>query len=209
MTKILPLYGNLNNMKIAELFNVLSILSLCLFFILFFTRIIMLKRRGIKAFVFGKTHKSDFLLVPIMLLLVYVAIASFLSLPFPEILLKSLFKNVLISWIGILFNVAGLAGFALSLKAFGHSFRVGIDVEKPDKLITNGMFSISRNPIYVSFIFFFLGLTLLNANIASIVMLLCFFVPAMHRQIIREENFMKGHYGEPYAEYCKKIRRYL
>ncbi|MCL2073176.1 MAG: isoprenylcysteine carboxylmethyltransferase family protein [Marinilabiliaceae bacterium] len=169
----------------------------------------MLKRRGIQAFVFGRTHKGDLLLVPIMLLLVYTAIASSLSLPFPDILLKPLFDILFISWFGILINIVGLTGFAFSLKDFGTSFRVGIDVEKPDKLVTDGMFSISRNPIYVSFIFFFLGLTLLNANIASFVMLFCFFIPALHRQIIREEHFMKGHYGDSYTEYCKKIRRYL
>ena len=196
-------------MKMTELFNVLSIVSLCLFFILLFTRIIMLKRRGITVFVFGKTHKSDFLLSPIMALLVYVFAASSLSLPFPEVLLKSLLEKGLLSWIGILLNILGLIGFALSLKSFGRSFRVGIDVEKPDELITSGMFAISRNPIYVSFWLFFGGLTLVHLNITSIVMLVCFLVPFIHRQVLREESFMKKHYGEQYTEYCKKVRRYL
>jgi len=169
----------------------------------------MLKRRGIKAFVFGKTHKSDLLLSPIMLLLVYVVVASSLSLPFPEILLKPIFENEWLSWIGTLLSVAGLVGFALSLKSFGDSFRVGIDGENPNKLVTTGMFSISRNPIYVSFFFFFCGLIFVHLNRASIVMFLCFFVPIIHRQVLREEKFMKNHYGEQYAEYCKKVRRYL
>jgi protein-S-isoprenylcysteine O-methyltransferase Ste14 len=169
----------------------------------------MLKRRGIKAFVFGKTDKSDYFLIPFMLLLVYTFFASSLSLPFPEMLIRPLIENEFISWFGVLFAVTGLIGFGLSLKTFGDSFRVGIDDEKPDKLITNGMFSISRNPIYVSFIFFFSGLILMHPNIASIVMIFCFFVPFVHRQILREEKFMKGYYGEQYAEYCKKVRRYL
>jgi protein-S-isoprenylcysteine O-methyltransferase Ste14 len=196
-------------MKATELFNILSIILLCSFFALFFTRIIMLKRRGIKVFVFGKTDTSDFLLVPFMLLLVYVAFASSLSLPFPEILIKPLIERGLLAIIGILLGTAGVVGFAFSLKAFGDSFRVGIDDENPDKLITNGMFSISRNPIYVSFIFFFFGLMLVNMNIASIVMLFGFFIPIVHRQIIREEKFMKKHYGEQYVEYCERVRRYL
>jgi protein-S-isoprenylcysteine O-methyltransferase Ste14 len=33
--------------------------------------------------------------------------------------------------------------------SFGTSFRVGIDVEHPDKLVTTGIFAVSRNPIYV------------------------------------------------------------
>ena len=169
----------------------------------------MLKRRGIQAFVFGKTHKSDFLLLPVMLLLVYTAVASALSLPFPKVLIQPLFENIVLSWTGIFVNVIGLVGFAFSLKAFGTSFRVGIDEERPDKLITNGMFAVSRNPIYVSFFFFFSGLALMHLNIASIVMLLCFFAPAMHRQVLREEEFMKKHYGDQYTKYCEKVRRYL
>ena len=169
----------------------------------------MLKRRGIKAFVFGKTHKSDFLLIPVILLLVYIAVASPFSLPFPKVLIKPLFKNIFLSWTGVFVAVPGLVGFALSLKAFGNSFRVGIDNERPDKLIIHGMFAVSRNPIYVSFFFFFSGLVLMNLNITSIVMLLCFFVPAMHRQVLREEEFMKKHYGEQYTKYCKKVRRYF
>jgi hypothetical protein len=47
--------------------------------------------------------------------------------------------------------MAALIGFAVTLKSFGDSFRVGIDEKKPDKLVTSGMFAISRNPIYVCF----------------------------------------------------------
>jgi protein-S-isoprenylcysteine O-methyltransferase Ste14 len=169
----------------------------------------MLKKRGIQVFVFGKTDKSDFLLVPFMLLFLYAIFASSLSLPLPGIPVRSFIEKELFARIGILFSVTGLVGFAFSLKAFGDSFRVGIDDEKPDKLITTGMFSVSRNPIYVSFIFFFLGLTLMNMNIASILMLFCFFIPVIHRQIIREEKFMQKYYGEQYTEYRKKVRRYL
>ena len=189
--------------------KIFIITTLCLFFMLFFSRIFMLKRRGIKVFVFGKTHKSDFLLIPIMLLLVYVTVASSLSLPFPHFLLKTLIENNFLVWAGIFINVMGIICFALSLKAFGKSFRVGIDIEKPDKLITTGMFSISRNPIYLSFWLFFGGLTLIHFNIASLTMLFCFFVPIIHKQVLREEKFMKNHYGEQYDDYCKKVRRYI
>jgi protein-S-isoprenylcysteine O-methyltransferase Ste14 len=196
-------------MKMTELFNLFSILLLCTFFALFFSRIILLKRKGINPFKFGKTDKSDFLLIPFMLLFLYVIFASVFSLPFPEMLIKPIVEIPTLSWIGLLVSTTGIVGFGLALKAFGNSFRVGIDDEKPDKLITNGIFSISRNPIYVSFIFLFFGLVLIKMNIASMVMLFCFFIPVVCRQIIREEKFMRGYYGDEYAEYCKKVRRFL
>jgi protein-S-isoprenylcysteine O-methyltransferase Ste14 len=30
-----------------------------------------------------------------------------------------------------------------------------------------------------------------------------------HRQVLREENYLRRHHGEPYAEYCNRVRRYL
>ena len=30
-----------------------------------------------------------------------------------------------------------------------------------------------------------------------------------HRQVLREEAYLKEHYGEDYARYCRQVRRYL
>ncbi len=30
-----------------------------------------------------------------------------------------------------------------------------------------------------------------------------------HRQVLREEDYLKQHYGQEYAEYCRRVRRYL
>ena len=31
----------------------------------------------------------------------------------------------------------------------------------------------------------------------------------IHRQVLREEDYLKRHYGEAYAQYCHRVRRYL
>lgn len=190
--------------------DIVSIILLVVFFSLLFSRILLLKSRGIQPIVFAKTHPSDYFLMPIMFLLVYVAFASAIPiLPFPKILIKPLFESKMLAWIGIFVSSVGVVTFALALVAFGNSFRMGIDTEKPDKLITNGIFSISRNPIYVAFILFFLGLILAHPNITFIVVLFGIYIPILHRQIIREEDFLKVHYGVEYSDYAKKVRRYL
>jgi len=38
-----------------------------------------------------------------------------------------------------------------SLISFQESFRVGIDADHPDRLIMDGVFAFSCNPIYVAF----------------------------------------------------------
>jgi protein-S-isoprenylcysteine O-methyltransferase Ste14 len=30
-----------------------------------------------------------------------------------------------------------------------------------------------------------------------------------HRQVLREEGFMRDHYGQEYLQYCQRVRRYV
>ena len=51
----------------------------------------------------------------------------------------------------VLFCLASLFMLLWSLVSFQQSFRIGIDPDHPDKLIVDGAFAFSRNPIYVAF----------------------------------------------------------
>ena len=167
-----------------------------------------MRKRGIRVIVFGRTDKSDFLLVPLVLVIAYSTLANTLGLPIWFVLIRPFWNSVISGWVGLILNLVSIVGFALTLASFGDSFRVGIDEEKPDKLITLGMFAISRNPIYVCFLLFFTGLFLVHRNIVIAVAIVLFAL-AIHRQVIREEEFLASHYGEEYEEYRTKVRRYL
>jgi protein-S-isoprenylcysteine O-methyltransferase Ste14 len=96
----------------------------------------------------------------------------------------------------------------MSLVSFGSSFRVGIDQDHPDKLVTTGIFAFSRNPIYVAFGFILLGQFLMFSNWILLVYIFAA-IWLIHRQVSREETFLRAHYGEQYSEYCSQVRRYL
>jgi protein-S-isoprenylcysteine O-methyltransferase Ste14 len=104
--------------------------------------------------------------------------------------------------------LAGLLLFLLSLVSFGRSFRVGIDSDRPDKLVTTRVFAISRNPIYVAFWIVLVGQFLVFPN-----WLLLVYLGAatwlFHRQVLREEAYLKEQYGGEYSEYCTRVRRYV
>jgi protein-S-isoprenylcysteine O-methyltransferase Ste14 len=108
----------------------------------------------------------------------------------------------------VLFCAAGLLFLLWSLISFGKSFRVGIDTEHPDKLITTGVFAFSRNPIYVAFASILLGQFLIFSN-WIVLIYLCAGIWLFHRQVLREEDYLKKHYGKEYLEYCNRVRRYL
>jgi protein-S-isoprenylcysteine O-methyltransferase Ste14 len=171
-------------------------------------RSVMLRRHGIKAIVFGVSDKTDFFIIPIILFFFYGLFASFLNLPFPIILIKSFWNIFLLNIFAIIICTVSLIWFCITLIVFGKSFRVGIDENTKGTLITKGTFAKSRNPIYLGFIAFFMGIFIAYSNILLLLLLL-FLIIMIHRQILREEKFLKDHYGNEYREYCKKVRRYI
>jgi len=169
-------------------------------------RVIILRKHGIEAMKFGQIDKKDFLIPPFALLYIYIVFSN--AFNFPKVTTQVFIHSELIPWIGVLLCLEGLFLLLWSLISFGESFRVGIDLNQPNKLVTNGAFGFSRNPIYVSFASILIGQFCIFPN----VILLIYVIAAtwlFHRQILREEEFMKGHYGDEYQEYCRHVRRYL
>lgn len=186
----------------------ISVTLFALFVALVAGRAVMLRHKGIKAIVFGATDKSDFLLVPFVLAIIYTICSNAFGLPMWKPLVTPFWDTQIPGIAGIVLCAASAIGIAISLISFGNSFRVGIDEHKPDKLVTTGMFAFSRNPIYVCFDTFFFGQFLVHRNIIIAVAVVGFAL-AIHRQILREEKFLVLHYGGEYDEYRKKVKRYL
>lgn len=169
-------------------------------------RVRLLKQRGVSAMQFGKTDKTDFLIPPFAFLYFYVVFAG--AFDWPTFAREDLVQSPSVQWIGVFVCAGGLVMMLLSLVSFGTSFRVGIDTEHPDKLITTGIFAYTRNPIYVAFGFVLLGEFLIQPHIILLIYLVAG-VALFHRQVVREEVFLRQHYGEEYTAYAKRVRRYL
>ncbi|HEX4633341.1 MAG TPA: isoprenylcysteine carboxylmethyltransferase family protein [Gemmatimonadales bacterium] len=170
------------------------------------TRAWAMRSRGIQAMNFGRTDKTDFLIPPFALFYFYLVFARAFDLP--QISTQVFFRSDAVSWVGVSLAATGLLLMLWSLVSFGQSFRVGIDTDHPDKLITTGVFAYSRNPIYLAFALIVLGQFLIFPN-----WILLVYVGAatwlFRRQVSREEEFLKGHYGQEYVDYCRQVRRYI
>jgi protein-S-isoprenylcysteine O-methyltransferase Ste14 len=181
-------------------------LTLALLLGMVLTRVVLMKRRGITALHFGRIDKKDFLIPPFAVFYFYIVFSG--AFGFPAVSAQEFFHSAIAAWGGVLFCLAGLMLTLWSLVSFGQSFRVGIDTSHPDKLVTAGVFRFSRNPIYVAFALVLIGEFLIFANW----ILLAYLVAAtwlFHRQVLREEDYLKNRYGQDYAEYCRRVRRYL
>lgn len=170
------------------------------------TRVLLLKRQGIEAMKFGEIDKTDFLIPPFAFFYFYTLFAA--TFDWPRIGARALFHSEAIAWIGTVFCLAGLVILLWSLISFGRSFRVGIDADHPDELITDGVFTFSRNPIYVAFAMVLTGQFLIFANWVCFIYLVAA-MALFHRQVLREEDYLRRRCGEAYDQYCRRVRRYL
>lgn len=184
----------------------LAALTIVLMIGMVLVRVLAMKQRGIAAFHFGELDKTDFFIPPFALFYIYVVFAAAFGLPLPS--WQEFFHTQVASWLGVALCATGLVLLLWSIVSFGRSFRVGIDTTQPDALVTTGAFAISRNPIYVGFAFILFGQFLVFSN-WILLAYLALAVWLFNRQVLREEAYLKSHYGSSYEAYSRRVRRYL
>jgi protein-S-isoprenylcysteine O-methyltransferase Ste14 len=197
-------------------FDFYQIITLIIFLLVFFGRTIWLRRKGTKVFVLGSgkkgvtalLEKSFLVFFPIWL--IEIGIHSLhLNIQFlPLVVVKLIFKNQIIQFAGTVVIFVGLLVFCLALISFSSSWRVGIDTVSPGGLITTGVFSVTRNPIFLAMDLYFLGTFFIYSNP---LFLMCFVCVALgfQFQIRQEETFLIERYGEKYRKYMAQVNRYI
>jgi protein-S-isoprenylcysteine O-methyltransferase Ste14 len=128
-------------------------------------------------------------------------------------LLPAYLLTVLLSWperivIGVV--LIGL-GAALAIPAMRGFRSAGTHVEpwKPSlALVTDGIFSWLRNPMYVGATLLLAGLSILLASDWMLVMTIIF-VPVIHFGVVkREERYLEAKFGDAYRSYKARVPRY-
>lgn len=110
-------------------------------------------------------------------------------------------------FIALLFWVSGFAFMYAGRFTMRDSFRLGTPKEDTT-LKTDGLFSISRNPMYVGMYLTLAASSLYTIN--PLVILAALFVIAIHHGIVRaEEKHLGNVFGRQYSEYCNRVRQYI
>lgn len=78
-----------------------------------------------------------------------------------------------------------------------------------DGLVTDGIFSHSRNPMYIGNVLMIAGMSILSNSIFALLIMVPLFVFIYQTIIIAEENYLHTKFGSGYNEYCKKVNRWL
>jgi protein-S-isoprenylcysteine O-methyltransferase Ste14 len=107
----------------------------------------------------------------------------------------------------VLLWIGGFTLLFIGRLGLADSFRIGSPKEST-RLKVNGLFQLSRNPMYVGVYATLLACTVYTFN--PVVLLAAAFVVAVHHRIVlAEEQHLQNAFGDEYADYCRRVRRYL
>ena len=103
-------------------------------------------------------------------------------------------------YIGVVTYSFGLVLYAISMLDYARPKANGINV--------NGLYRISRNPMYIAYFICLFGCVLIS-NSWTLFTLLIVFQISSHWIILSEERWCIKKFGEEYMRYMDKARRYI
>ena len=114
---------------------------------------------------------------------------------------------VSLKWVSLSLWFLGFILLFAGRFGLGDSFRIGSPMETTS-LKVNGLFRLSRNPMYLGVYSTIIASVLYTLN--PVVLVIGAFVIVVHHKIVlAEEQHLQKMFGEEYADYRRRVRRYL
>ncbi len=116
-------------------------------------------------------------------------------------------KNIIFAYTGIILWILGFTLLYIGRFSLGKNFRIGVAGEKTE-FIADGIYKISRNPMYLGLFITFFGCIFYSLNIIYATISI-FIIIVHHLIVLGEEKRLQIRFGDSYKEYCRKVRRYI
>ena len=144
--------------------------------------------------------------------LLFILLYGLLFLPSPELFTENIFHAEYKSWpliIGLFVTVLGQAirGATIGL---AYIVRGGKDKKVyAEHLVSTGIFSHCRNPLYVGNILMLLGVGILANSMIYVAIIMPLFLFIYQAIVLAEEHFLRGKFGADFDAYCAKVNRWI
>jgi protein-S-isoprenylcysteine O-methyltransferase Ste14 len=110
---------------------------------------------------------------------------------------------------GFALCAVGIVGTFGAQMAMGASWRIGVDEEERTDLVTGGVFSLCRNPIYTFMVVAWIGFALLVPTWLSIASIPAgIFAFEVQVRLVEEPYLIRAH-GEPYLAWASRVGRFV
>ncbi len=122
---------------------------------------------------------------------------------------KDFFYTATSKIIGSVIILIGLFFNFPALRQFFKTKNTLVTIKPANSLQTSGIYSVSRNPMYVSLLLLYTGLSFMIGNWWNLVLLPVLFLIVQEYVIKREEKYLNRRFGQQYFDYKTKVRRWL
>lgn len=184
------------------------------FFLVFLLRSFLLwKKTKINPLTFNKgddAHEYNGKVFGIISLVELIVVSIYAFIPsWHKFLLPFWYlDNEILVYVGWALLIISLAFVWFAQSNMRESWRIGIDEENKSELITDGLFSLSRNPIFLGIMIANIGLFLVLPN-AFTLLIIALSTVSINTQIRLEEEFLKKEFGLKYTHYQSKVNRWF
>lgn len=132
----------------------------------------------------------------LLIILFYFFLPHYNLIPFP------------VNLLGLAVSFAGFVIMGKSRDLF-NKYKTTLDIAEPSFMITEGIFSRTRNPMYAGFFLLLLGFAICFRNLFSLFSAFGF-LTVMHFVFIpREEKLMYSRFGKQYDDYKRNVRKWF
>lgn len=116
-----------------------------------------------------------------------------------------------VPWGGALFIAAGMVIAFLGVREFGKAQTTinPLEPNKASQLVKQGVFKITRNPMYLGMLLLASGCAIVIANLLTLLPLIAFALYINRFQIVPEERAMRKLFGAEYEQYCAQTSRWI
>lgn len=176
------------------------------FYAVYLGKMILQRKQGIRTnqMAKGKRHDKVYYTELTLKLATY-------SVVLVEVLSIFLIENSAFTWMtgmGVVIGAFGDVVFTIAVLTMKDSWRAGLAAEDETKLITTGIYQISRNPAFLGFDCVYVGILIMFFNLPLLVFS-GFAMVMLHLQILQEEKYLSAVFGQEYIEYQKQVCRYI
>lgn len=112
-------------------------------------------------------------------------------------------------WCGAALVILGIGISAAGKNRFQRVRTNVFTFEEPGEMVTDGLYGISRNPMYLGLVLAGLGAALVSATLSGLILSALFAAIVRFWYIAHEERAMRGKFGERYDDYCQQVGRWL
>lgn len=144
--------------------------------------------------------------------LVFIFLYLALFIPSPPLFSPETFGPAYYVWpitLGLLVTITGqlIRGATIGL---AYIIRGGKDKQVyAEELVTQGIFSHCRNPLYVGNILMLLGVGILANSLLFVGVFIPLFLFIYQAIVLAEENFLRGKFGASFDAYCQRVNRWI